>query len=133
MDCQFLGSEFKTCQGQGGGGKSLPFTRQQNFSRVQIENICRRQFQCGSNKVQLFFDRTENIGGERENTGFQDFFFFFHFPLMFSKAFFSRVVENQGLFGKGLQNEQECIESELHIFFFFFFLIQGQITLDTLI
>ena len=55
----------------------------------------------------------------------------FYFPAMFSKAFFSRVIENQELFGKGLQKEQECKESELCKVFFF--LIQGQINLDTLI
>ena len=60
--------------------------------------------QCDSKKVQLFFDKTENIVGEGENGGY--LFFIFEFPAMFSKAFFSRVVENQELFGKGLQNEQ---------------------------
>ena len=44
---------------------------------------------------------------------------------MFSKAFFSRVIENQELFGKGLKKEQECKESELYKGLFF--LIQGQI------
>ena len=52
-----------------GKGKK-PFTRQQNFSRVQIESICRRQFQCGSKKVQLFFDTAENIVGEEEIAGY---------------------------------------------------------------
>ena len=62
-----------------------------------------------------FFDRAENIVGEGENAGYLHFFFFFfHFPAMFSKAFFSRVIENQELFGKGLQKEQECKESELY-------------------
>ena len=43
---------------------------------------------------------------------------FFYFPAIFSKAFFSRVVGNQELFGKGLQKEQECKESELYKVFF---------------
>ena len=38
--------------------------------------------------------------------------FFFYIPAMFSKVFFSRVIEDQELFGKGLQKEQECKESE---------------------
>ena len=59
--------------------------------------------------VQFFLDRAENIVGKREIAGYQ---LFFHFLAMFSKAFSSRVVENQESFGKGLQKELECKESD---------------------
>ena len=36
---------------------------------------------------------------------------------MYSKAFFYRVVEDQKLFGKGLQKEIDCKDSELYKFF----------------
>ena len=67
--------------------------------------------------VQFFFEGPENIVGKGENAGYQHFFFFF--LAMFSKAFSSRVIENQESFGKGLQKDLECKESELYKFFYF--------------
>ena len=43
------------------------------------------------------------------------------FLAIFLQAFSSRVAENQELFGKGLQKELACKESELYKFFFSFY------------
>ena len=61
------------------------------------------------------FNSAENIVEKGKNAGYQHFLSIF-LPC-FQKAFFSRVVENQELFGKGLHKQLECKESELYKYF----------------
>ena len=47
-------------------------------------------------KLKFVSERIENISEKGENAGYQ------HFPQMFSKAFFLRVIKSRGLCGKEL-------------------------------
>ena len=61
-----------------------PFPDDKNFSRVQIESICRRQIKC---YMKFVFQRVEIIVRKGENHS--------PYPTMFSRSFFlvsSKVV-----------------------------------------
>ena len=47
----------------------------------------------GAKNTMSFFYRIENIVGKREYSGNQNYFF--HFPTMFSKGFFHKIVKSQ--------------------------------------
>ena len=70
----------------------IHFTKQQTSRLVQIQSIhvCRWQNKCNL-KEKFFLWWVENIAGEGENAGYQNFFN----STVFSKAFFFRVVKNQ--------------------------------------
>ena len=68
------------------------FTRQENFSLVQIDSICRQQFHSGS---KFFSNKKKNIVVKRRNLWFPAFspfhaFFFLFFPGREKTGFFEK-------------------------------------------
>ena len=60
-----------------------------NFRLVQIESIYRQQNKC-DRKIEISFERVENIFGKGENAGYQHFS---PFSTTFSKGFLYSVVK----------------------------------------
>ena len=61
------------------------FTKQQNFTPVQILSICRRQNKCDQRIENCSGKGKKNIVGQSENADYQHFLLF---PQCFQKAFF---------------------------------------------
>ena len=61
------------------------YTKQQNFTLVHIEGICRQQNKCKL-KTESFGGWAENIAGKEENAGYQHFLLL---PQCFQMASFS--------------------------------------------
>ena len=69
-------------------------TKQQNFTLVQIEIVCRRQNRCEW-KLKFGLGREEDIVEKGENAGYQHLPAFSPFPTMFSRALCFRVVKSR--------------------------------------
>ena len=79
--------------------KNYPYTRRQNFSLVQIQNICRHVKCWSKHSIGLSWGR--NIMEKGENAGDQHFLLFL---TMFSKGIFLRGVKS--LFSVDIANNR---------------------------
>ena len=85
-DCLFVGKQVRNDTSI----KIKPFTKQWNFTLVQIKSICRWQNKCDS-KIDFFVGVVENMLGKGENAGYQHFLLFpkyFQKPSTFGRDFF---------------------------------------------
>ena len=73
------------------------FTKQQNFRLVQIQSICRRQNKSDS-KIEICVGKSRKHCGKRRKCWLPAFS---PFPIMLSKAFFSRGVKSADCVVKG--------------------------------
>ena len=71
-------------------GKGLTFAKQQNFRQVDIESICRRQYNCNL-KFEICFGMVRKHSGKSRKCWIPAFS---PFPTMFSKGFLYMVVKS---------------------------------------
>ena len=81
-------------------------TKQQNFSLVQIQKVCRRHSSACSDGENCFIGTCRN---HCENAGYQ----FSSFPTMFLKGFFLNIIRTVDCFVKGMMILSDTLQGNV--------------------